>query len=144
MNLMKFFGFDGEDDDYDEGEDYTQEERRSKSSRSRREGSQRSGNSSGVSSANNGKLILFNGIASDSEKRKLREAFNNGAMILIDLHDMTQIQYEQAGGKDFITFMGGVAFARNGTLIPVSNTQYLVTPRADMFEVWPLEENEDE
>ena len=144
MNLMKFFGFDGEDDDYDEGEDYTQEERRSKSSRSRREGSQRSGNSSGVSSANNGKLILFNGIASDSEKRKLREAFNNGAMILIDLHDMTQIQYEQAGGKDFITFMGGVAFARNGTLIPVSNTQYLVTPRADMFEVWPIEENEDE
>ncbi|MBQ6773596.1 MAG: cell division protein SepF [Synergistaceae bacterium] len=145
MNLMKFFGFDGEDDDYDEGEEYTQEERR-KPSRSRREGSQqRSGNPSGGSSANNGKLILFNGIASDNEKRKLREAFNNGAMILIDLHDMTQIQYEQAGGKDFITFMGGVAFARNGTLIPVSNTQYLVTPRADMFEVWPIiEENEDE
>ena len=38
MNLMKFFGFDGEDDDYDEGEEYTQEERR-KPSRSRREGS---------------------------------------------------------------------------------------------------------
>ena len=146
MNLMKFFGFDGEDDDYNEDEDYTQEERRSKPSRSRREGGQRSGSSSGGSSSmGNGKLILFNGIASDNEKRKLREAFNNGAMILIDLHDMTQIQYEQAGGKDFITFMGGVAFARNGTLIPVSNTQYLVTPRADMFEVWPdNEENEDE
>ena len=144
MNLMKFFGFDGEDDDYDEGEDYTQEERR-KPSRSRREGGQqRSNSSSGGSSAANGKLILFNGIASDNEKRKLREAFNNGAMILIDLHDMTHIQYEQAGGKDFITFMGGVAFARNGTLIPVSGNQYLVTPRADMFEVWPIEENEDE
>ena len=145
MNLMKLFGFDGDDDDYDESENYATEERRSKQSRSRREGSGRSGSSSSSSGGNgNGKLILFNGIASDNQKRKLREAFNNGAMILIDLHDMTQIQYEQAGGKDFITFMGGVAFARNGTLIPVSNTQYLVTPRADMFEVWPDEENEDE
>ena len=146
MNLMKLFGFDGDDDDYDESENYATEERRSKQSRSRREGSGRSGSSSSSPSGGNGngKLILFNGIASDNQKRKLREAFNNGAMILIDLHDMTQIQYEQAGGKDFITFMGGVAFARNGTLIPVSNTQYLVTPRADMFEVWPDEENEDE
>lgn len=143
MNLMKFFGFDGDDDDYDENEDYTQEERR-KPSRSRREGGGRSNSSSSSAGNGNGKLILFNGIASDNQKRKLREAFNNGAMILIDLHDMTQIQYEQAGGKDFITFMGGVAFARNGTLIPVSNTQYLVTPRAEMFEVWPDEENEDE
>ena len=142
MNLMKLFGFDGDEDDYDEGDDYTEERRKPSRTSSRREGGSRSGSSG--SSAGNGKLILFNGIASDNEKRRLREAFNNGAMILIDLHDMTQIQYEQAGGKDFITFMGGVAFARNGTLIPVSNTQYLVTPRADMFEVWPDdEENED-
>ncbi len=136
MNLMKIFGFDSEEDDYDENDDYPTEERR-KPSRQRREGSSRSG------SAGNGKLILFNGIASDSDKIKLREAFNDGAMILIDLHELTQIEFEQAGGKDFITFMGGVAFARNGVLIPIEPSQYLVAPRAEMFEVWPIEGNDE-
>lgn len=144
MNLMKIFGFDSEEDDYDDNEDYpiTEERERRKPSRSRREGGQRSGSSSGAR-AGDGRLILFNGIASDSEKVKLREAFNDGAMILIDLHELTQIEFEQAGGKDFITFMGGVAFARNGVLIPIEPSQYLVAPRPDMFEVWPSEGNEE-
>ena len=143
MNLMKIFGCDSEEDDYDENEDYQTEEReRRKPSRQRREGSSRSGSSSGAS-AGNGKLILFNGIASDSDKIKLREAFNNGAMILIDLHELTQIEFEQAGGKDFITFMGRVAFARNGVLIPIEPSQYLVAPRSEMFEVWPIEGNDE-
>ncbi|MBQ3346770.1 MAG: cell division protein SepF [Synergistaceae bacterium] len=134
MNLMKFFGFENDEDDYDDNDDYT-EERPRKQSSSRKESTSRS--TSGNPAAS-GKLILFNGVASDSDKRRLREAFNSGAMILIDLHTLNQREFEE-DGKDFITFMGGVAFARNGELKFIEPAQYLVTPRADMFEVWPEE-----
>ncbi len=130
MNLMKFFGFENDEDDYDENDDYKEEPRKKSS---RKETSSRT--SSGNPNAG-GKLILFNGIASDNDKRRLREAFNNGAMILIDLHTLNQREFDE-DGKDFITFMGGVAFARNGELKFIEPAQYLVTPRPDMFEVWP-------
>ena len=138
MNLMKFFGFENDEDDYDDSDDYT-EERRRKPSPSRKDSSSRQ--QSGSSSAS-GKLILFNGVASDSDKRRLREAFNNGAMILIDLHTLNQREFDE-DGKDFITFMGGVAFARNGELRFIEPAQYLVTPRPDMFEAWPEEESHE-
>ena len=123
MNLMKFFGFDADDDDY-ENDDY-QEERRKKPARK-----------DAKDSSAGGRLILFNGVASNNDKRRLCEAFNDGAMILIDLHELNQREFDEAG-KDFITFMGGVAFARNGELKFIEPAQYLVTPRANMFEVWP-------
>ena len=135
MNIMKFFGFDTDDDDYDEDDGYTEEKRRKQPSR--RDPPSRSSTSGNSNAA--GKLILFNGVASDNDKRRLREAFNNGAMILIDLHEMNQREFEEAG-KDFITFMGGVAFARNGEMKFIEPSQYLVTPRSEMFEVWPEEE----
>ena len=131
MNFMKFFGFENDEDDYDDSDDYKEEPR--KKSPSRKDSSSRP--AAGNSNAG-GKLILFNGIASDSDKRRLREAFNNGAMILIDLHTLNQRDFDE-DGKDFITFMGGVAFARNGELRFIEPAQYLVTPRSDMFEVWP-------
>lgn len=131
MNFMKFFGFENDEDDYDDSDDYKEEPR--KKSPSRKDSSSRP--TSGSSNPG-GKLILFNGIASDSDKRRLREAFNNGAMILIDLHTLNQRDFDE-DGKDFITFMGGVAFARNGELRFIEPAQYLVTPRPDMFEVWP-------
>ena len=135
MNIMKFFGFDADDDDYDNDDDYTEDRR--KKSPARRESPSRSSGNPGAA----GKLILFNGIASDNDKRRLREAFNNGAMILIDLHELNQREFDE-DGKDFITFMGGVAFARNGELKFIEPAQYLVTPRSDMFEVWPEVEHE--
>ncbi len=131
MNFMKFFGFENDEDDYDDSDDYKEEPR--KKSPSRKDSSSRP--AAGNPNAG-GKLILFNGIASDSDKRRLREAFNNGAMILIDLHTLNQRDFDE-DGKDFITFMGGVAFARNGELRFIEPAQYLVTPRSDMFEVWP-------
>ncbi|MBR4196583.1 MAG: cell division protein SepF [Synergistaceae bacterium] len=137
MNLMKFFGFETDEDDYDDSEDYKEEPRR-KSQPSRKENTR---SSSGGTSAG-GKLILFNGVASDNDKRRLREAFNSGAMILIDLHTLNQREFDE-DGKDFITFMGGVAFARNGELKFIEPAQYLVTPRPDMFEVWPEEESHE-
>lgn len=134
MNLMRFFGFDNDDDDYDDNDDYTEDRRRKPSTR--RE------NSSGSSNAA-GKLILFNGVATDNNvKYKLREALNGGAMILIDLHELNQREFEEEG-KDFITFMGALAFARDGELKYIEPAQYLVTPRPDMFEVWPERRNEE-
>ena len=137
MNLMKFFGFENDEDDYDDNEDY---DRRSSKSSSRKDSSSRSssGNPNAV-----GKLILFNGVASDTDKRRLREAFNNGAMILIDLHELNQREFDEFG-KEFITFMGGVAFARNGEMKFIEPDQYLVAPRTDMFEIWPETEKSDE
>ena len=132
MNLMKFFGFETDDDDYDDSEDYAEEKRSRKPSPAR-------GGQSRTSAGNPnaaGRLIVYNGIANDNDKRRLREAFNDGAMILIDLHLLNQREFDEQG-KDFITFMGGVAFARNGEIKFIEPAQYLVTPRADMFEIWP-------
>ncbi|MBQ9389171.1 MAG: cell division protein SepF [Synergistaceae bacterium] len=140
MNLMKFFGFENDEDDYDENDDYKEESRESRrGSKSSRKDNAR--NSSGTPTPG-GKLILFNGVASDNDKRRLREAFNNGAMILIDLHELNQREFDE-DGKDFITFMGGVAFARNGELRFIEPAQYLVTPKAEMFEIWPEGESQE-
>ena len=68
----------------------------------------------------------------------MREAFDNGAMILIDLHNLDQRDFEEKG-KDFITFMGGIAFGRNGDVKFIEPSQYLMTPRSDMYEIWPEE-----
>ena len=138
MNIMKFFGFETDEDDYDDYED-TQEEKRTRRPAPKREGQSRpsSGNPHPA-----GRLIVYNGIANDNDKRRLREAFNDGAMILIDLHLLNQREFDEEG-KDFITFMGGVAFARNGEIKFIEPAQYLVTPRVDMFEIWPEGGNQE-
>ena len=128
---MKFFGFENEEDDYDDNDDYNEDRRSEK--RSVRNSSSRpnSGNS-------NGKIIVYNGVASDPDKKRLCEAFNNGAMLLIDLHTLNQREFEEEG-KDFITFMGGVAFARSGDIKFIEPAQYLLTPKTNMYEIWPEE-----
>ena len=130
---MKFFGFETDEDDYDDYEDTPEEKRTPRKSAPKREAQSRtpSGNNNAA-----GRLIIYNGIANDNDKRRLREAFNDGAMILIDLHLLNQREFDEEG-KDFITFMGGVAFARNGEIKFIEPAQYLVTPRVDMFEIWP-------
>ena len=131
MNIMKLFGFDSDDDDYDDSDDYTEERRKKQSPR------KESGSRSGAS----GKLILFNVkmAVSDEDKRRLCDEFNNGAMILIDMHELTQRDYEEFG-HNFITFMKGVAFARGGDGRGIDPAQYILTPRSGMFEVWPKED----
>ena len=101
MDLARFFGFSGDEDEYEEEEDYAEDRRRKSSGRRNGEGAPRSG--SGNYAA--GKLIVYNGVASENDKRRLREAFNDGAMILIDLHELSQREYEEEG-KSFITFVG--------------------------------------
>ena len=134
MNIMKLFGFDSDEDDYDDNDEY--EERRKKPA-PRKENNSRSGSSSG-------KLILFNvrAAVADEDKRRLCDEFNNGAMILIDMHELTQRDYEEFG-HNFITFMKGVAFARGGDGRGIDPAQYILTPRSGMFEVWPKEDNNE-
>ena len=139
MNIMKFFGFETDDDDYDD-DDYQEERRTPRKSPSRREGASRSSAQGNPNAA--GRLILYNGVATDKDKKRLREAFNDGAMILIDLHELDQREYEESG-KEFITFMGGVAFARSGEVKYIEPSQFLVTPRSDMFEVWPEDSGQE-
>ena len=135
MNIMKFFGFDNDEDDYDDNDDYT-EDRRKKSRGSRAA-------SNGAAPA--GKLIVYNYNSETlhTDKIHLRDEFiNNGAMILVDLHELNQREFEEAG-KEFITFMGGLAYAHEGEGRFIEPAQYLFTPRAGMFEIWP-EERESE
>ena len=134
MNIMKLFGFDSDDDDYDDNDDYTEERKRKPAPRKE---NTRSGSLSG-------KLILFNvkAAVSDEDKRRLCDEFNNGAMILIDMHELTQRDYEEFG-HNFITFMKGVAFARGGDGRGIDPAQYILTPRSGMFEVWPKEDNNE-
>ena len=134
MNIMKFFGFENDDDDYDDNDDYSEEKRPAKKSQPKRENSPRS--SSQGSSHAGGRLILFKGVADDNNKRRLRDAFNDGAMILIDLHELDQREFEERG-REFIMFWNGIAFARKGEIKFIEPAQYLVTPHTEMFEIWP-------
>ena len=133
LNIMRFFGFDDEDD-YDDNEDYT-EERRKKSGRSSR--------SSGGSNPA-GKIIIYkyNKATVDTDKIHLRDEFNKGAMILVDLHELTQREYDEEG-KDFIMLIGGMAFNRGGVRMFVEPSQYIFTPGPDMCEVWPEESTQE-
>ena len=134
MNIMKFFGFENDDDDYDDNDDYSEEKRPAKKSQPKRDNPSRS-SSQGNSHAG-GRLILFKGVADDNNKRRLRDAFNDGAMILIDLHELDQREFEERG-REFIMFWNGIAFARKGEIKFIEPAQYLVTPHAEMFEIWP-------
>ena len=125
MNIMKFFGFENDGDDYDDNDDYTEDRRKkSRSSRDR---------------TSPGKLIVYNynSATLDRDKNHLREEFiDNSAMILVDLHELNQREYDEEG-KDFITFMGGLAYARKGDMKFIPPSQFLFTPAVDMCEIWP-------
>ena len=139
MNIMKFFGFDSDDDDYDD-DDYQEERRTARKGAGRREGASRSSSQGNPNAA--GRLILYKGVAPDNDRRRLREAFNEGAFILIDLNELDNREYEERG-RDFVTFMGGVAFARGGEITLIKPAQYLLSPRADMFEAWPEDSDQE-
>ena len=134
MNIMRFFGFDNDDDDYGD-EIYTEDRKKKTSGRGLRSSSDTPGGRAG-------KLIVYNyNLATlQEDKIRLREELNRGAMILVDVHELNQRQYDEEG-KDFITFMSGVAFARGGENTYIAPAQYIFTPGKGMCEIWPEEEN---
>ena len=134
---MRFFGFDNDEDDYDDNEDYTQErEKRKKINRSSSRPS--SGSYSG------GKLVVYNynKMTLNSDKIYLRDEFDKGAMILVNVNGLTPREYEE-DGKDFITFMGGIAFGRGGLMTFIEPAFYLFTPATGMSEIFPKESAEE-
>lgn len=148
MNLMRFFGFEGDEDEYDD--DYSPDERPTRSTtgsrnttRRRRERDEDARNVSGSNTSEPG-VILYKvkGAVPDQDKRRLREAFNKGALLVLDLHELTRQEYEEEGAR-FITFMGGLAFARGGEVKLIEPSQYLITPREGMLTIWPEEEERE-
>ncbi len=140
--LMQLLGFYG-DDDYDDADDYQEEEPRSrKQLKQQRPSRQRpaapSGEEDRYPSSTPG-LVLFKGVPSEDVKLRLREALKDGAIILLDLHELSQREFEEQG-RPFITFMGGVAFARGGHMEFLEPALYLVMPREGMFQEWVEED----
>ena len=130
LNLMQFLGFYG-DDDYDESEEYSGDQSR----QVRKQKPQSQGKRKEESYPATPGLILFRGVPSENAKYKLSESLKDGAMILLDLHDLDAREMEDQG-RPFITFMGGVAYARGGRIEFIEPAQYLVMPRDGMFEEW--------
>ncbi|MBR1671515.1 MAG: cell division protein SepF [Fretibacterium sp.] len=140
--LMQLLGFYGEDD-YDDVEEYPEEELRvSRKQKLQKQPRQRSMGPSGGEerySPSTPKLVLFKGVPSEDIKLRLREALKDGAIILLDLHELSPRDFEEQG-RPFITFMGGVAFARGGHMEFLEPALYLVMPREGMFQKWVEED----
>ena len=128
-NLMQFLGFDNED--YEEPEEYSEESARI----ARKQKPQNQGKRREEAYPASPGLILFKGVPSEGNKFKLSEALRDGIMILLDLHELDAREMEEQG-RPFITFMGGVAYARGGRVEFIEPAQYLVMPRDGMFEEW--------
>lgn len=128
--LMQFLGLDNDDDYDDESEDYVEEQPRS--SKKQRSGKRDYGSVEP-------RLVMFRGVPSESDRLKLRDAFRNGAMILLDLRDLNDRDFEELG-RPLVNFMGGVAFASGGTMECIEPAQFIVTPREGMFVAWGEEE----
>jgi FtsZ-interacting cell division protein YlmF len=127
---MQFLGlYDNED--YEESDEYSEEQSRMARKQKPQTQARRKEESYPASPG----LILFKGVPSDSAKYRLSESLKDGAMILLDLHELDAREMEEQG-RPFITFMGGVAYARGGRIEFIEPAQYLVMPRDGMFEEW--------
>lgn len=141
LNLMKFLGFEN-DDDYNDDDDYSSEQSNSSGSsnsqRNRIKKRNKDFSDEKTRNSNSPSLIMFKGVPDEQERKVLRDAFNNGTMLLLDLHELSQREFEE-DGRRFVTFMGGMAFNRGGEIEFIEPSQYLVTPQEKMFLRLPEE-----
>ena len=84
------------------------------------------------------KLIFYQGIPPENIKLRLRDYLLDGAMILLDIHDLEAEHTEE--GRNFINFMRGVAFAHKGESRNIGSGLYAITPREGMLQCWGEEE----
>ncbi|GHS98837.1 hypothetical protein AGMMS50276_21350 [Synergistales bacterium] len=87
-------------------------------------------------------LVFFEGVPSDEIKLRLRDALLEGSMVLLDLGNLSSAEIEK--GRNFINFMGGVAFAHKGELREIGASFFLISPRRGMFTQWIEEPTLDE
>ena len=133
QKLMQLLGFYGEDDNEGEYSGYDEEPPRPTGKKNK---PARKDDSRGYSVPP--KLIFFRGVPSESIKLRLRDALLDGAMILLDLQGLDPERIEE--GRNFINFMGGVAFAHKGVMERVNSSLFVITPHEGMLQWWAEEE----
>ncbi len=135
LNLLKFLGFYGDDDDYDEEEDYGAERPAKRAKKLNNKKSRRDQEDNNINNNDIPSLVIFRGVPSDDMRSRLRDALRNGAILLLDLSELSERELEEEG-RGFITFMGGVAFASGGSKLEIGHEQYIITPGDGMCEEW--------
>jgi len=127
QKLLQLFGFNS--DDYENEGDYSdyEEER----PRSRKKPGKRGEPREQMSQP---KLVFFKGVPSEEIKLRLRDALLEGAMVLLDLQGLEAERIEE--GRNFINFMGGVAFAHKGLMERIGSSLFVIAPREGMFQWW--------
>lgn len=80
------------------------------------------------------RLVFFKGVPSEETKLKLRDVLLEGTMILLDLQGLEADRIEE--GRNFINFMGGVAFAHKGVMERIGPSLFVITPREGMYTWW--------
>jgi len=132
--LMQLLGFYGEDyEEEDEHSNYEEERPKpaGKKSKSARKDDSRA-------RAVPPKLVFFKGVPSEDIKLKLRDVLLDGTMVLLDLQGLAAERIEE--GRNFINFMGGVAFAHKGLMERIGPSLFIITPHEGMFQWWVEEE----
>ena len=127
QKLLQLLGFSG--DDYENEDDHSNyEEERPRS----RKKNVRKGEPRGP--VPSPKLVFFKGVPSEDIKLRLRDVLLEGAMVLLDLQGLEAERIEE--GRNFINFMGGVAFAHKGLMERIGPSLFIITPREGMLQWW--------
>ena len=127
QKLLQLLGFYG--DDYDSEDDYSDyEEERPKSKK--KSGKKDEPRGRGIPP----KLVFFKGVPTEDIKLRLRDVLLDGAMVLLDLQGLEADRIEE--GRNFINFMGGVAFAHKGLMERIGPSLFIITPREGMLQWW--------
>ena len=133
--LLQLFGFYG--NEYEDGEDDYQDYEDEPQDREARKSYVKKKNEPRARPATP-RLIFYQGLPPEHIKLRLRDCLLDGAMILLDIHDLEAEHKEE--GRNFITFMQGVAFAHNGESRNIVSDFYVITPRKGMLQCWGEEE----
>ena len=131
--LLQLFGFYGEDYDEDDYSDY--EEERNRPTWKKNKPVKKDEPRGKIVSP---KLVFFKGVPSEEIKLRLRDVLLDGAMLLLDLQGLDSERIEE--GRNFITFMGGVAFAHKGLMERIGPSLFIITPHEGMLQWWAEEE----
>ena len=133
QKLLQLFGFYGEDQDEGDYSDYEEERTRptGKKNKSVKKDEPRG-------RAVSPKLVFFRGVPSEEIKLRLRDVLLDGAMVLLDLQGLDSERLEE--GRNFINFMGGVAFAHKGLMERIGSSLFIITPHEGMLQWWAEEE----
>ena len=129
QKLLQLFGFYG--DDYDDEDDDYEEERPVKKNKPVRKDELKK-------KVVSPKLVFFKGVPPEDIKLKLRDVLLDGAMVLLDLQGLEAGRIEE--GRNFINFMGGVAFAHKGLMERIGPSLFVITPHEGMLQWWAEEE----